>query len=159
MKREILLAAGALAAGLLIVRERRRRSPETLVRKYFEAWAEGSPDSLDGVLADEYSGHVNALAGTEDRDRESLADQLEAHSQVFAERHYDVEDTVASGDEVAARVHMRATHAETDRTAEMDGLVFFRLDNGRIAEEWASWDYLGLARQLGLDGADGAAEA
>jgi predicted ester cyclase len=37
----------------------------------------------------------------------------------------------------------------------MDGLVFFRLEKGRIVEEWASWDYLGLARQLGLDGQPG----
>jgi ketosteroid isomerase-like protein len=153
VRRELILAAGVLAAGLLLVRERRRRSPDVLVRKYFEAWEEGNPDPLDDVLDDDYSGHVNALGGTEERNRETLAEQLEAHARVFAERHYEVEDTVASGDEVAARVHMRATHAETDREAEMDGLVFFRLDNGRIAEEWASWDYLGLARQLGLDGA------
>lgn len=135
------------------MRERRRRSPEALVRKYFEAWEKGSSDRLDDVLDDDYSGHVNALAGVEDRDRESLDEQLQAHARVFDDRHYEIEDTVASGDEVAARVHMRATHAETDRTADMEGLVFFRLDNGRIAEEWASWDYLGLARQLGLDGA------
>jgi ketosteroid isomerase-like protein len=148
-----MLAAGALAAALLLARERRRRSPETLVRKFFDAWEEGSADPLQEVVDRDYSGHLTALAGTEERDLETLAGQIEEHARVFDERHFEVEDTVASGDEVAARVHMRASHAESDRTAEMDGFVFFRVEKGRIAEEWASWDYLGLARQLGLDGA------
>jgi len=37
------------------------------------------------------------------------------------------------------------------RDVEMDGLVFLRVEDGRIAEEWASWDYLGLAEQLGME--------
>ena len=151
MRREAALAAGALATAFLLVRERRRHSPEMVVRRYFEAWEQGKPDPLERVVGRDYSGHLNALAGTEDRDRDALAEQLEAHARVFDERTFHVEDTVASGDRVAARVHMRASHAESDRTVEMDGLVFFRLEKGRIAEEWASWDYLGLARQLGLD--------
>ena len=153
MRGQVLLAAGALAAAFLLVRERRRRSPEALVRRYFEAWEEGSADALQDVVDPGYSGHLTALAGTEERDRDTLAEQIEAHARVFEDRQFDVEDIVASGDEVAARVHMRASHAETHRTAEMDGFVFFRVEKGRIAEEWSSWDYLGLARQLGVDGA------
>jgi ketosteroid isomerase-like protein len=151
MKRQILLAAGAVAVALLLVRERRRHSPEAVVRRYFEAWEDGDPDELADVVHSDYAGHVHALAGTEERDRETLGRQIEAHAEVFEERQYEIEDLVASGDEVAGRVHMRATHVETDRSAEMDGLVLFRLEKGRIAEEWASWDYFGLARQLGLN--------
>jgi ketosteroid isomerase-like protein len=151
MKRHLALAGGALAAALLLVRERGRRSPEAAVREYFKAWEAGEVDPLRRVVDREYSGHVNALAGTEDRDRDTLAEQLEAHASVFGERSFRVEDTVASHDRAAARVHMRAIHAETDREVEMEGLVFFRLEKGRIIEEWASWDYLGLAQQLGLE--------
>jgi predicted ester cyclase len=45
---------------------------------------------------------------------------------------------------------MQARHRETGREAEIDGLVILRVADGRIAEEWSSWDYLGLAKQLGL---------
>jgi hypothetical protein len=45
---------------------------------------------------------------------------------------------------------MHACHEETGREGEMDGIAILRLDGDRIAEEWSSWDYLGLANQLGL---------
>ncbi|HEX6490567.1 MAG TPA: ester cyclase [Gaiellaceae bacterium] len=153
MRREIWLATGALATAFLLAQKRRRRSdsrPEAVVRNYFKAWEDGSAEELRGLVDRNYSGHVHALAGTEDRDRDTLTDQAVAHAKVFGERRFEVKDTVASGDEVAARVHVRAIHAESDRAAEMDGLVLFKLAKGRIVEEWSSWDYLGLAQQLGL---------
>ena len=48
---------------------------------------------------------------------------------------------------------MRARHRETGREAEIDGLVILRLVGGRIAEEWSSWDYLGLAASGEREGA------
>jgi hypothetical protein len=47
---------------------------------------------------------------------------------------------------------MRARHQETGGEGEADGIAILRLDGGRIAEEWSSWDYVGLASQLGLGG-------
>jgi predicted ester cyclase len=45
---------------------------------------------------------------------------------------------------------MHAQHEETGRDGEMEGIAILRLEDGRIAEEWSSWDYRGLANQLGL---------
>jgi predicted ester cyclase len=42
-------------------------------------------------------------------------------------------------------------HGEDGRDVEMEGLVFLRVAGGRIAEEWANWDYLDLAQQLGVE--------
>ena len=39
---------------------------------------------------------------------------------------------------------------DVDLRGEMDGIAILRLDGDRIAEEWSSWDYHGLANQLGL---------
>jgi predicted ester cyclase len=147
-------AAFAVAAIVLVAvetRRRRRRSPEDVVRAYYEAWADGDADAIDSVVAGSYHGHVNALAGIEERDRAALADQVRAHHEAFPESRFEVEEIVADGNRLAARVRMRGTHAGDEHEGEMRGLVLLRLEDGKIAEEWASWDYLGLARQLGVE--------
>ncbi len=133
-----------------LVRRQRRADPEHVIRSYLDAWAEGDDDALDDVLADDYQGHRHTVSGTEDYDREELAARIETHAQAFDRVDYDLEQVVASDGEVACRINMRAHHRETRRDAETSGLAIFRLKDGKIAEEWSSWDYLGLAEQLGI---------
>jgi steroid delta-isomerase-like uncharacterized protein len=147
--------AGAVAlatAAVVGVRRRRSHDPERLVRRYFDAWASGDSEALDELLADDYCGHVHTLAGTEERDRDGLASLLAGHAEAFEQVEYEVQDVLKDDGRVAARVAMRADHRETGRSGEIEGLAIFRLHRGRIAEEWSSWDYLGLADQLGLAG-------
>lgn len=152
MKRYAGFALVALGAAATIVYTlRKRHSPDDLVRAYFAAWEAGDAKRLDSVVSDDYVGHIKALAGTEDRDRDALADQLEAHADTFDESTFEVEDVVRNGHKLAARVHLSAVHGEDGREVDMDGLVMLRVEDGRIVEEWASWDYLGLAEQLGLE--------
>jgi ketosteroid isomerase-like protein len=152
MKRYAGFALIALGAAVSVAYTlRKRHSPEDVVRAYFAAWESGDPDRLQGVVAADYTGHVKALAGTEDRDRDALVDQLEAHSETFTESTFQVEDVMCDKDKIAARVRLQAVHGEDGREVEMEGLVLLRVKDGKIAEEWASWDYLGLAQQLGVE--------
>lgn len=143
-------AAAAAAAAAVSVLRRRHTEPERIVRDYYDAWSEGDADALRALLAEDYCGHVHTLAGTEERDGEELRALLESHASAFEHVEYDVCDVLRDDGRVAARVAMRAEHRETGRSGEIEGLVILRLDGGRIAEEWSSWDYLGLAGQLGL---------
>lgn len=145
-----VVALTAVAVSLL--RRRRQNDSEHVLRSYYDAWADGDGDALRDLLADDYCGHVHTLSGTEEHDADGLAARVESHVDAFEQVDYDVEDVVVSNGEVAARVTMRAHHRETDRDAETTGIAIFRLEDGRIAEEWSSWDYLGLAEQLGLSG-------
>jgi len=120
------------------------------VRDYYDAWAKGDGDAVCQLVAEDYRGHVHTLAGTEERDTDELRELVENHADAFDEVEYDVEDVLREDGRVAARVTMRARHHETGGEGEIGGLVIFRLDGDRIAEEWSSWDYLGLAQQLGL---------
>jgi ketosteroid isomerase-like protein len=146
--------AGLACAALASLLYRRHNGHEngdgaSVVRRYFDAWQEGDADTLGTIVSPDYRGHVHALAGTDDRGRDELAEHVRAHQDAFAWHRFEIEDMLGAHDRVAARVRMRAAGPEGSE-AEMEGLVIFRLEDGKIAEEWASWDYLGLARTLGL---------
>ena len=144
------LLAAASAVGLAVSLKRRRENPARLVQRYYEAWEQGDADALRALLADGYCAHAHTLAGTEERDAAGLADLLESHGNAFEWTEFDVRDLLQDDGRLAARVAMRAGHRETGREGEIEGLVILRVEGGRIAEEWSSWDYLGLAEQLGL---------
>lgn len=62
---------------------------------------------------------------------------------------------VAEGDRVAVHAVWRGTHKgpflgreATGRTVEFEGMVFWRIADGRIAERWAMIDTAALMRQL-----------
>jgi ketosteroid isomerase-like protein len=147
------IAAAAVTTTLgVAVWRRRRHDPSKIVRAYCDAWARGDDSAVSELVAGDYRGHVHTVAGTEDRDRDVLRSIVRSHADVFEDVEYDVRDVLREDGRAAARVTMRATHRETGRSGEIDGLLILRTKGGRIAEEWASWDYLGLAEQLGLQG-------
>jgi steroid delta-isomerase-like uncharacterized protein len=147
---ELALGAAALAAALVHSLRRHRADPEGLVRAYFDAWSEGDGETMRELVSDDYQAHVHTLAGTEDRGAEDLIAVVGSHAEAFEEVDYELHDVLCHDGRVAVRATMRARHQETGREGEADGIAILRLDEGRIAEEWSSWDYLGLADQLGL---------
>jgi predicted ester cyclase len=63
---------------------------------------------------------------------------------------------IAEGDKVAARLRFRGTHrgevqgiAPTGRRVDCTGIVISRMEGGKIAEDWANFDDLGMMQQLG----------
>ena len=74
----------------------------------------------------------------------------------FPDVRHTIEDVVASGDFVVIRFQAEGTHdgefqglAPTGRHARWSGINMFRIECGRIAEEWSEVDGLGRLRQLG----------
>jgi steroid delta-isomerase-like uncharacterized protein len=81
--------------------------------------------------------------------------------RVFLDAHPDgthtVEDMVAEGDKVVARVTGRGTHTgelmgipPTGKELVMTGIAIYRIANGKIVERWAEHDLPGLMHQLGV---------
>jgi predicted ester cyclase len=75
-----------------------------------------------------------------------------------------VEDLVAEGDKVAARVTVRGTHrgaflglAPTGKAVTQTGIDIVRVAGGKAVERWGSFDELGLLQQLGALPAPGQA--
>jgi predicted ester cyclase len=82
-----------------------------------------------------------------------------AGSRTFPTGEFVVQDMVAWGDKVAARVEFHGTHlgdlatssdpiTATGRSVRIAGLVMYRFANDQIVETWGCWDILGLRAQL-----------
>jgi steroid delta-isomerase-like uncharacterized protein len=74
----------------------------------------------------------------------------------FPDLERKLEDVVAEGDRVVARWSARGTHngdfngmPPTGKVADSSGITIFRVEDGRIVEEWSESDMLGLLQQLG----------
>ena len=69
---------------------------------------------------------------------------------------YEIHDQIAQGDLVANRITWRGVHSgslagvpATGRSIELRGINMFRVNGGRVVEQWAQLDMLGLLQQIG----------
>jgi steroid delta-isomerase-like uncharacterized protein len=114
-----------------------------------------NPDSLDEVYAPDVVWH---MPDQEVRGIEEARRLIAMFKTAFPDMSPTVEDVVAEGDEVVTRVTLRGTHQgeveefgpPTGRRVEVQGITIHRLEGGKIAEEWNSYDNLSLLQQLGL---------
>ena len=73
----------------------------------------------------------------------------------FPDIQVTIEDIVCEGDKVVVRNTWRGTDkggfggmAPTGKSFVVEGIVMWRIENGKVAERWAVIDYRGLMRQL-----------
>jgi len=88
---------------------------------------------------------------------EGLQAMVESHHAAFPDFQFVVEDIIAEGDRVAARVRFSASHTgeewfglpATGRKIDVTEMMFFRFQNGRVVEAWEDYDGYVMRRQLG----------
>ena len=75
----------------------------------------------------------------------------------FPDLYYVIEDLIAEGDKVVARVTNTATHQgplmgipPTDTKITFTGTDIFRVVDGKITDEWSFVDQFGMMQQLGV---------
>ena len=125
-------------------------------REEEELFSGGNLDAADEIYAADYVGHDPS--NPEDVRGLQAAKQAAAeYRQAFPDLRVTVEDLIAEGDRVAARLRVRGTHlgelngiAPTGRRVDCSGIVISRIEEGKIAEDWANFDDLGMMRQLGV---------
>ena len=74
----------------------------------------------------------------------------------FSHAQSVVEDQVAEGDRVVVRLVFTGTHTgtwmgipPTGKPVTVKGMALYRLQDGKIVEQWTIGDTLGLLQQLG----------
>lgn len=75
----------------------------------------------------------------------------------FPDMHVSVDDVVAEGDQVAARLRKKGTHegplfalAPTGRSVDFEELTVLKVAEGRILATWFESDQLAMMQQLGV---------
>jgi predicted ester cyclase len=125
-----------------------------LVRRFLsEAWNARRLDLVDQLVDEAYAvggvGHGPAAV------RRNMLD----FQFGFPDMRWEIEDVIADGDLVAARITLHGTHLgrfhgidATGRAVRMQEMCIWRLENGKLREAWFTFDGLGLRRQLGTLG-------
>jgi len=158
-RRSILLSSPALALAASAANARATDDPaanKALIRRFFEeVWSTGDLSRRDAFLDAGYRGHMAGAA--EPIDRDGWTAWFQGFRAAFPDARFTVEDMVAEGDRVAARLTMRGTHLgplngapPTGRAVVVSGMSIERIADGRIVEGWNENDALGLLQQLGM---------
>lgn len=126
-----------------------------LRRLYAEFLDNGDENAADEILDPDIVIHGVAPFGTA-TGREVIKQGFRMFLSGFDERHTDVEDLVAEGDQIASRHthHMRHVREAlgipaTGKQVAVSGMDIFRIEDGKIAEWWVLDDTLGMLQQLG----------
>jgi len=160
--RRLAAVAGLLTPALAVpVAARSRRTFDldanrALVRRFFEGvWSTGDLSRRDEFVSADYQGHPAGAPAP--IDREGWTAWFQGFRAAFPDAVFTVEDLIAEGDRVAARLTMRATNTgplngmpPTGRSVVVGGMSIERVVDGRIVEGWNQNDALGLLTQLGV---------
>jgi steroid delta-isomerase-like uncharacterized protein len=127
------------------------------VRKLIdEIWNRGEMALADMIFTPDYISHDPATTNTT-RGPEAVKQNATMYRKAFPDLHLHIEDTISDGDHVVTRWTSSGTHsgdllgiAPTGKSISSTGISIARFVNGKVAEEWANWDTLGLMRQLGV---------
>ena len=125
-------------------------------RKWVEALNRGDVSAADAAFAPDCVIHITGspvpaldLAGF----KQMLAGLLTA----FPDLHFTIEDQIVAGDKVAMRWFAEGTNTgpfgnapATGKPVRVEGLLFDRVVDGRVAERWEQWDQPAMLRQLGF---------
>lgn len=122
-------------------------------RIWDEIWNLGALDVCEEVLAAGYIGHLPLMTV---RGPAEFRNLVEIYRQAYPNVHLTVDDVFAVGNRVAVRWVSRGTHSgpmmgipPSNKNIEVMGISLFRMENGKVAEEWEGFDTLGMMQQIG----------
>ncbi len=127
---------------------------KAVVRRFVdEVLVGGSVAAVDELVADGFQPHTWPSDPT---GKAALKAAIERVGAGLADVTMTIDDLVAEGDEVVARLTASATQvgpfmglAPSGRAYTIGEIHIFRIDGGQIVEHWHQADMLGLMRQLG----------
>lgn len=131
-----------------------REDNKAIVRRLTEAINLGNPDILDEILAPDYIRN-DPTALLKDRDREKIKQAVVMFHRAFPDLQLTEDELLVDGDKVIGRWTFRGTHTgqfgnlqPSSKHVTFPIFTFYRIEDGRIAEDWHIFDALGFWEQL-----------
>ncbi|GAA3882373.1 ester cyclase [Leifsonia kafniensis] len=127
--------------------------PRDVLREAWGATEDGrNLDRLDDFYADDFVRHCGR-----DWTREEFKVLMQELQSGFPDLKYETATLLQDGDQIAYRWVATGTHLgvylgalPTNRTVAFSGITISRVDEGRIVEDWASWNEVSLLHELGI---------
>lgn len=119
-------------------------------RGMIELWRSGRHNEALALIDDDAIDHRGGIRG----DVYGIAawrDKWEHMYDGLSDVSVIVEQNIASGEYSTNRYTLRATHDETGRSYQVNGIDMVRVRNGKLTEHWALMDVTAMRHQLGLD--------
>src|SRR5437867_1099776 len=126
---------------------------KSTARRFFEYFDRRAFDAIATLLA---PGEVSHLPGAPHAlDWPAHRQYAGAFVSAFPDCYHVIEDQIADEANVVTRITFGGTHKgelmgvpATGRQIAIEGITWFRMTNGLIAEEWTEFDRLGLMVQF-----------
>lgn len=119
-----------------------------------EIYRRGNLAAVDELVAEDFAHHAPFPTP---QGREGFRQFIASFREAFPDATSTTEDTVIDGDKAALRYTMRGTHkgeflgvAATGKQVEVSGISIYRVAHGKVTDEWAQPDMLGVLQQLGV---------
>ncbi len=129
---------------------------KTVIQRFFDAWNSRRPEAFDELVASNVVRHCEATPGLEARNLDDVKEFLRLDTAVFPDSVQTIKYLVAEEDFVAAWTTYEGTQQgpmgsfpPSGRKAKFDFGAVFRIEGGKIAEWWVTWDNVTILRQLG----------
>jgi predicted ester cyclase len=144
---------------MTITGDARLAANKAVVTRALERLSAGDVEGFTEALAPGYVRHCQAMPAPlqEIHGPAAMREWLLGNKATFPDYHEEVEALVAEGDFVAWRSVGTGTHLgplgpfpPTGRRMSIAIIGMHRLEDGRIAETWTSWDNMAALGQLGL---------
>lgn len=124
-----------------------------VVRKYHEIWSNGNVEELDKIIAPNFKGHF--IGGFEYEGINGAKNSVLETKKAFPDWKEEIVDLIAQGDKIVTRYHSTGTHLgnwdgidSTGNKVDIYEASIYRLENGKIVEQWGFWDEINLKKQM-----------
>jgi steroid delta-isomerase-like uncharacterized protein len=132
-----------------------RKNPSPIRRILDQAFNQGDLAVVDKVLAPDHHAHITI--GGAPHGPQGLKLMIAIFRAAFPDLRCIVEDEIVEDDRFAVRWSIHGTHQgmflgnpPTGKQVDVPGIIFGRIENGRIIEDWTLTDQLGILQQLGI---------
>ena len=136
-----------------------QQTPEEIARAWFEqVWNRGSEQAIDALMAPAAKFHGLSPVGDEPVvGPAAFKPFVKQFRNAFPDIRVEINQLISEGDKVAVHCTVTGTHRgetlgvpATNTHVEIAGMGLARIENGRIAEAWNTFDFAALYKQLGL---------
>lgn len=131
---------------------------KALVRRFYdEMLTRHRLDAAAELFTEDYVDHDPGNIAGEPAGAPGARQEVAVFTTAFPDFSVTVEDLLAEGDRVCARVIARGTHRgdlmgipPTGKPVTITGTQVWRIKDGKLAEGWLEIDRLGMLQQLGV---------